>query len=66
LLLRFVGVFLLRFAARTFDALLLFQQPPRLTKAACPGTNEPTMPEQEDTSLESLVEHALSDVVVAR
>jgi hypothetical protein len=37
LLLRFVGAFLLRFAARTFEGASLFQLPPRLTRAACPG-----------------------------
>jgi hypothetical protein len=37
LLLRFDGVFLLRFAARMLDALSLFQLPPRLTRAVCPG-----------------------------
>jgi hypothetical protein len=43
LLLRFDGVFLLRLAPRTLEALLLFQLPPRLTRVDCPGVQE-TMP----------------------
>ena len=37
LLLRFEGAFLLRFDDRRFAAPSLFQLPPRLTRAACPG-----------------------------
>jgi hypothetical protein len=42
LLFRFDGAFLLRFAARTLEGLSLFQLPPRLTRAACPGAAEST------------------------
>ncbi len=58
LLLRFVGLFLLRFAERTFEALLLFQLPPRLTRAACPGDRECMTTEQRPASIACIVEDA--------
>jgi hypothetical protein len=58
LLLRFDGVFLLRLAARRFEALLLFQPPPRLTRAVCSGQQSFVDPATERKPLASVVEDA--------